>query len=246
MMDWVDSGLVLGLRPFGEADAIVSLLTRDHGRHLGLVKGGRSRRRRGGLEPGTLVAARWRARLEDHLGTYACETETAIAAAVLDDGDRLAALVAVCAMADAALPEREPHPGFFALCRDLLLGLGGADWAGGYADFERALLDEMGYGLRLEACAAGGAADDLAYVSPKSGCAVSRAAGAPYAERLLRFPEVFRRREAAAAADVLAGLDVTGYFLRRHVFEGAGRRTPEARHLLMERLRRLAERMVVE
>jgi DNA repair protein RecO (recombination protein O) len=238
MLEWRDTAILLGRRKYGETDVVISALTRAHGRHAGLVKGGVSRRLRGGLEPGTVVQVRWRARLEEHLGTFACEAEAAVPSAVMEDAGRLAALVSVCGLLDAALPEREPHPGLYDLCAELLARLQGDGWAVAYADFERGLLEALGFGLHLDACVATGAIADLRYVSPKSGGAVCGAAGEPYRDRLLPFPEVFRRTGPVADADVVAGLAVTGYFLRRHVFDVLDRPLPEARDRLISRLSR--------
>lgn len=234
MIEWDDTAILLGRRRHGETDVIVTALTRDHGRHAGLVRGGVSRRLRGGLEPGTVVAARWRARLEDHLGSFTCEAQAAIPPEILADAGRLSALVAVCGLLDMALPERETHPDLYDLTASLLQRLTGDDWAGCYVDFERGVLESLGFGLHLDVCAATGGTDDLRYVSPKTGCAVSGAAGAAYADRLLRFPEVFRRVRVAPPEDVVAGLDVTGYFLQRHVLEG--KPFPDARGRLIDRL----------
>jgi len=238
MVEWEDAGIVLGRRRHGETDVVLTVLTRSHGRHAGLVKGGQSRRMRGGLEPGTEASLRWRARLEEHLGTFTCEARHAVPPEVMEDAGRLAALVSTCGLLDAALPEREAHPDLFDLCTGLLARLSGTEWAAAYADFERGLLEAMGFGLHLEECAATGTTEDLRYVSPKSGGAVCGAAGEGYRDRLLPFPEVFRRTGPAPDADVVAGLAVTGYFLRRHVLDVLGRPFPEARDRLIERLGR--------
>lgn len=240
MIEWQDTAIVLGLRKHGETDVVVSAFTRAHGRHAGLVKGGISRRMRGTLEPGSRVAARWKARLEDHLGTYACETEAAIPPEILDDPGRLAGLVAICGLLDVALPEREVHSDLFDLCCGVLAALHGDGWAAAYADFERGLLESLGFGLRLESCVATGTTEDLRYVSPKSGGAVCGTAGTAYRDRLLPFPEVFRRTGPVSDADVVAGLAVTGYFLQRHVLDGLGRPMPDARQRLIDRLGRSA------
>jgi DNA repair protein RecO (recombination protein O) len=238
MLEWQDTAILLGRRKYGETDVVITALTRAHGRHAGLVKGGISRRLRGGLEPGTIVTARWRARLEEHLGTFSCEPQTAISPLVMEDAGRLAALVSTCGLLDSALPEREPHPELHDLCCALLERLSDDDWAAAYADFERGLLESLGFGLHLDACVVTGATEDLRFVSPKSGGAVCGDAGEPYRDRLLPFPEVFRRKGAVADTDVVAGLAVTGYFLRRHVFEVLGRSLPEARDRLIDRLAR--------
>jgi DNA repair protein RecO (recombination protein O) len=236
MIEWSDTAILLGRRRHGETDVIVTALTREHGRHAGLVRGGVSRKQRGGLEPGTVVTANWRARLEDHLGSFTCEARHSVSPEIIADAGRLAGLVATCGLLEMVLPEREPHPDLYDLTADLLGRLAGDDWAACYADFERGVLEALGFGLHLDVCAATGTAEDLRYVSPKSGCAVSGAAGAAYADRLLRFPEIFRRTKPGSGADVVAGLDVTGYFLQRHVLEG--KPFPEARARLIDRLSR--------
>lgn len=236
MIEWSDTAILLGRRRHGETDVIVTALTRAHGRHAGLVRGGVSRKQRGGLEPGTVVTANWRARLEDHLGSFTCEARHSVSPEIIADAGRLSALVATCALLEIVLPEREPHADLYDLTAALLTRLGGDDWAACYADFERGVLEALGFGLHLDVCAATGTTEDLRYVSPKSGCAVSGAAGAAYADRLLRFPEIFRRTSIGSGADVVAGLDVTGYFLQRHVLEG--KPFPEARARLIDRLAR--------
>lgn len=249
-MEWTDEGIVLACRRHGESGAIVTLLTRAHGRHAGLVRGGAGRRLRGLYEPGNRVLATWRARLAEHLGHYTCELAEALAARLLDDPLRLAGLAAATAVADAALPEREPHPAVHDRLRALLAALAespAAAWQAAYVRWELALLADLGFGLDLARCAVTGAATDLAYVSPRSGRAVSAAAGAAYAGRLLRLPAFLLAPAAAAGpAEILAGLELTGHFLRLYVFahrldgrpaEGG---EPAARTRLAGRLRRAA------
>ena len=239
-MEWTDQGIVLAARKHGEGSAVVSLLTRRHGRHAGLVRGGAGRRARGVLQPGNRVEATWRARLAEHLGSLTCELLHPAAAALLGDGLRLGALSAACAIVESALPEREPHPAVFeglgVLIAALEDGTEGA-WATVYVKWELGLLRELGFGLDLERCAATGRNDRLAYVSPRSGRAVSLAAGEPYRNRLLPLPPflladggIGDRREIAD------GLRLTGYFLESHVFGHHGRRLPAARRRLAERL----------
>lgn len=234
MQNWIDDAILLSARRHGESSVIVALLTRAHGRHAGLVRGGAGKAARGVLQPGNRVHATWTARLEEHLGHLTCDLLTAHAAAVLDDPGRLAALSAACAVTEAAVPEREPVPGLFAAWEALLAGLGGDDWAGAYVRWELALLADLGYGLDLSRCAATGVSSDLVYVSPKSGCAVSAAAGAPYRDKLLPLPAFLLNGAPALPAEAAAGLRLTGYFLRRHALDGAG--LPAARERLEERL----------
>jgi len=252
-MDWSDEGIVLAARKHGESALIVQLLTRAHGRHAGLVRGGAGRRLRGVFEPGNQVTAHWRARLADHLGAYVCEAARSHAAALLDDPERLAALTAACAVAEAALPEREPHAaiyqGFLALLDALGRENGGragelALWGEVYVRWELGLLGELGYGLDLSACAATGRNDELAYVSPRTGRAVSLSAGEPYREKLLALPDMLVGRPPGtpgeAALEIAQGLRLTGHFLARHVFAPLDRDLPMARGRLVERIDTLA------
>jgi DNA repair protein RecO (recombination protein O) len=238
-VDWTDRGIVLSLRSHGENDAILTLLTEQHGRHAGLVRGGAGRRQRGVLQPGNVVQAAWRARLETHLGSFAVEALHSYGGGALDRREALAGLAALCAMIDATLPEREPHPGIYAAALELLVHLGDPDWNAHYVRWELALLREMGYGLDLRSCAATGTVDDLGYVSPRSGRAVSRAAAAPYRDRLLALPAFLRGEgDAPDPAAVCAGLALTGYFFDRDVFGPLRQELPLARRRFVDLLTR--------
>jgi len=238
-MEWRDIGFVLATRRHGENSLIVELLTRDHGRHAGLVRGGQSPRRRALLQAGNEVSAVWRGRLAEHLGSLACELVQPHAARLLDDPDRLAALTAAAALLTTALPEREPHADIFGSFAALLATLDSQeDWAAFYVGWERDLLAALGFGLDLTRCAATGVCADLAYVSPRTGRAVSRAAGEPYREKLLRLPGFLWRDAAAATGDIADGLQLTGHFLLHHVLQPHSRGLPEARQRLAERMRR--------
>lgn len=239
-MEWKDEGLVIARRHHGESAAIVSLLTREHGRHLGLVRGGTGRRAAGLYEPGNLVRAIWRGRLEEHLGSYVCEAMQSFAARVIDDPLRLGALTSACAIVEVALPEREPHEALYSATLELLTHLEDEDWAERYARWECQCLADLGFGLDLSQCALTGTPNDLAYVSPRSGRAVSRAAGQPYAEKLFRLPS-FLAEEAAGPvprAAVLGALDMTGHFLERNVLGASDKPIPQARIQFIDRLRR--------
>lgn len=240
-MEWRDTGFVLGARRHGENALIVELLTAEHGRHAGLVRGGQSPARRAMLQPGNAVAASWRGRLADHLGTFDCELVKANAAGFLDDADRLAALNAAVALLSAALPEREPHPNVHAVFAALLEHINAAtDWARAYVVWECDLLAALGFGLDLERCAVTGTNQDLVYVSPRSGRAVSRESGAPYRDKLLPLPGFLWRDAPAESGDIVAGLVLTRHFLLHHLFEPQGGRLPEARERFLERMRRIA------
>jgi DNA repair protein RecO (recombination protein O) len=238
-MQWSDEGIVLGTRKHGEANAIVELMTREHGRHLGLVRGGAGSRLRPVLQPGNTVAARWRARLDEHLGHFTVEGTDLRAASVLAVSHAVFAVTHVAALC-RMLAEREPHPGIYSAIDDILACLGDARLlAPLVARFELDLLAELGFGLDLDACAASGVTADLVYVSPKSGRAVSRIAGEPWHDRLLRLPDFLRTEEPASTpsmADVADAFTVTGFFLRRHVFEPRGIALPDAREHLISAL----------
>lgn len=245
-MEWSDEAIVLTARRHGEGAAIVTLLTREHGRHAGLVPGGAGKRARGMYEPGNKVIATWRARLPEHLGHFACELTAAHAARLLDDPLRLSALAAATSVAELALPEREPHPRVYAGLLRLVAALtsaegGVADWAADYVRWELDLLAELGFGLDLTECAVTGSNDRLIYVSPKSGRAVSAAAGEPWRDRLLALPGFLLASGPARLDEVLAGLKLTGHFLTRDVFSQATQRNasePASRARLIARLRR--------
>lgn len=236
-MDWQDDGIILSVRKHGESSAIVNVLTRGHGRHAGLVRGGSGKRLNGILQPGNKIQARWHARLSEHLGSYTVEPMKAYAAAALSDARRLAALTSACALIEASLPEREPHPaildGF-----EILLGALEDDsvWPVIYVKWEIGLLAELGFGLDLAHCAATGTTEDLTYVSPRTGRAVSTAAAMPYKERLLPLPAFLIDRNAEA--DIASGLQLTGYFLENHVFQHRDTEIPAARRRLAERFRK--------
>ncbi|HSK28490.1 MAG TPA: DNA repair protein RecO [Candidatus Limnocylindria bacterium] len=240
-MEWNDDAIVLSARRHGETSAVVALLTREHGRHTGLARGA-AKRHRGIYESGNSVRAHWRGRLSEHLGTLTCELTGAVAAQLLDDRGRLAALAAACAIADSALPDRVPCPQLYAALDSLMAQLLKEElWTRAYVAWELNLLAELGFGLDLSRCAATGRTDQLAYVSPRSGRAVSLSVGEPYRDRLLRLPLFLIMATApSTAADVFDGLALTGYFLGRHVY-GHGdyqRALPPARLRLVEGLGR--------
>jgi DNA repair protein RecO (recombination protein O) len=238
-MEWTDQGIVLAARPYGEGGAIVSLLTRAHGRHAGFVPGGGSRRAKPVWQPGNLVAVTWRARLADQLGNYTGELATPHAARALDDAAALAGLSAACAVVDTSLPEREPHPAMFDGFNAFLLALGHEGWPAIYVRLELGLLQELGFGLDLEKCAVSGATSDLTHVSPKTGRAVSRDVARPHEGKLIALPAFLSTGGLPADRDELRqGLDLTGYFLERHVFWPHNKPLPPARARFMEILQR--------
>lgn len=240
-MQWDDTGFVVAARRHGESAAIVELLTREHGRHLGLVRGGQSPKIRAVLQPGNEVAAVWRGRLSEHLGFLTCELVRAHAARLIDDPERLAALAAAAAVISATLPEREPHAAIFNAFAELLDALDSvSDWPQHYVRWECGLLAALGFGLDLSRCALTGTTKDLAYVSPRTGRAASREAGRPYHDKLLPLPEFLWRDSPADVSQIVAGLRLTEHFLVDHVLAPQGRTLPLARARLADRLRRQA------
>ena len=226
-MEWRDEGVLLAARPHGESSVIAEVFTRAHGRHAGVVRGGASRRQAPHLQPGGQVAVTWRARLDDQLGSLIVEPLRA-RAGVLADAGRLAALTSACALLRLALPERDPHGSLWQSTEVLFdaLEVGEGTWPGHYLRWELGLLDDIGFGLDLTRCAVTGAAEGLAYVSPRTGRAVSVAGAGDWAERLLPLPDALRGGEAG----VLQGLAVTGHFLTRARARPAdGPGLPEAR-----------------
>lgn len=239
-MDWSDEGIVLSARKHGESAAIVTLLTRMNGRYSGLVHGGSGSRARGVYQTGNLVSADWRARLSEHLGTMSCELLRPYAAALMTERLPLLALISAAALVERLLPEREPHSETFERFQSLIESLGdGPAWVETYVHWERALLDDLGYGLDLSACAATGMTDDLIYVSPRTGCAVSASAGAPYSDKLLKLPGFLNGSAGSATRDdVQDGLRITGHFLARCGKDADTGDLPPARAQFVDRLRR--------
>jgi len=237
-MEWSDDAIVLSVKPLGESGAVVEALTRDHGRHAGLVRGGASRKMKPVLQPGNTLHIGWRARLSEHLGSYTVELARARAGELMDSREALIGLNAFHAVASASLPEREAHAPVFEVGQillDAMMDDGLDHWGPLYVRWEAGLLDALGFGLDLTHCASTGQTDDLIYVSPKSGRAVSRAAGAIYKERLFALPGfLLGSQNAVTPADIRAGLKLTGYFLHERVLAPHGKEMPAARLRLDE------------
>jgi len=230
-MEWRDEGIILGLRKHGETSVIAEVMTRAHGRHLGIVRGGRSKRLQPVLQPGNSVDLVWRARLDEHLGQYQVELLNARAGRLMESAIGVHGVQAMAALL-RLLPERDTHPRLHDAFAIILDSLDTPEEAGAlYVRFELAVLEDLGFGLDLNECAASGSRSDLVYVSPKSGRAVSAAAGAPWADRLLALPAFLPdRSKACTDAEMLAqAFRLTGYFLNRHVFEARGVEPPISR-----------------
>lgn len=238
-MEWRDAGIVLRARRYGESHAVVSMLTASHGRQSGLVKGGGSRQRRAQLEPGTIGIADWRARLEDQLGSLSFEPLEATAPDLLGDADRLLALASACATLDATVTERMPVPDLYDATLALLAALRNGAPLEVYVRWELALLAGLGFGLDLSCCVVTGASENLLYVSPRTGRAVSDAGAGVYRDRLLVLPPFLRpgcEEQPADPAMLEQALRLTGHFLLRHAILPGREGLPEARHLLVSRL----------
>lgn len=239
-MEWREEGILLTSRRHGETAAIIEVFTERHGRHAGVVRGGASRKVAPVLQPGSQLDLTWRARLEDHLGTFTVEPLRARGAALMSDRMALAGLNAMTALLSFALPEREAHA---ALYRGTLTVLDmmeqGPYWPLAYLRWELSLLEELGFGLDLAACAVTGAEEDLAYVSPKSGRAVSRAGAGEWAEKLLPLSPALVGQGTGAREDIRDGLRVTGHFLSSWLAHSLGDRPlPPARERLVDLLSR--------
>lgn len=238
-MEWEDDAFVLSARAHGETGAIVDLLTTHRGRFMAHVAGGASRRMKPFLQPGARVVARYRARVSEQLGAVQLEPVGEGPSALFDDPMALLGLAAAAAVAAGALPEREPHPGAF-LALEALCGVLPVPeiWPAVFVRFEAGLLQDLGFGLDLSRCAATGGMDDLIYVSPRTGRAVSRLAGEPYRDRLLPLPPFLLSSQGGLGpGDVGLGLDITGHFLEQFVFGPLNRPLPPARVWLIDRLR---------
>ena len=237
-MEWSDDAIVLSVRAHGESGAILDALTREHGRHAGLVRGGASRRSKPSLQPGNSLHVVWRARLAEHLGSYTMEPARARSGQLMERRASLIGLNAFTAVTQIAIPEREPHASVYEaalLLLDAMVEGEFADWAPLYVRWEAGLLDELGFGLDLSHCASTGATDDLTFVSPRSGRAVSSAAATPYRERLFALPPfLLGSQNAVTPEDILAGLRLTGHFLAERVLVPHGRQLPAARMRLEE------------
>ena len=238
-MEFEDEAFVLSARPHGETGAVVELLTERHGKHAAFVAGGASKKMKPFLQAGAQVLVRYRARVSDQLGSASLEPVGEGPSALFDDALALAGLSAAAAVAAGALPEREPHPGAYLAFEALTQALLHTDyWPAVFVRYEAGLLQELGFGLDFSKCAATGTTDDLIYVSPKTGRAVSRGAGEPYKDRLLTLPPfMLSAQSRLMPGDIGAGLALTAHFLEAYIFNPLNRPLPPARLWLLDRLR---------
>ena len=241
-MQWDAPAIVLDARPYGEGDALVTVMTEDHGPHRGLARGGASRAKAAIWQAGNLVQTRWTGRLADQLGVFSGELILAGAAAAMDDALSLAILTSACAVAEGALPDREPQPRVFGRMLDLIPRVPtGASVLGDLIEWELTLLSNLGYGLDLSSCAVTGGTEELIYVSPRTGRAVSSAGAGEWASRLLPLPGFLKGTAQADAFAWRDGLRLTGHFLARDAFGAHHRPLPQARIMLYDRVSAMAD-----
>lgn len=246
-MQWTDTAIILSTRKFGETSAVAHILTAAHGVQAGVVRGAMSKTNRGILQPGNIINATWNARLSEQLGTLKCELLTAHAAHLMNDAPRLYALTSACALIEQSLPDRHPYPQLFLMLHTFLTTLQTSEhWPEAHIFLEIEILAEAGFGLDLETCAATGTTKNLTYVSPKSGRAVSESAGAPYHEKLLPLPAFLLpgyKKNRVEPAEILAGLQLTGYFLENWLLTPHKRKMPAARARYVHWMARSNERL---
>jgi len=247
-MEWQDEAIVLSASRHGEADALLEVMTKSHGRARGFIKGGLARRNKANLQAGNFLSVKWRSRLETNLGRFTVELIHSPLGTMMGDGARLSALAAATAIVSSTMTERESHQSVYAGLQAIVALLeheGGsvAVWAAALARLELGILTELGYGLDLSKCASTGSDEDLVYVSPKSGRAVSAAAGMPYKEKLLKLPPFLLPEgpNISSVADAVVAMKLTGYFLDRNVWVVRGRGQPAARERLFASLIKAGE-----
>ena len=235
MPEWQDEGIILSNKPYGELHSVASVLTKTHGRHAGLVQAGQSRKRISALQPGCFVGLEWRARLEGQLGTFKVELLKNYSASLIDIPIRLSALLSLCSLLEITLPEREPQENLWDASKALLdilsLSENGNEWLSFFIRWELGLLCELGFALKLQSCGVTGSANELAYVSPKTGSAISKNAAGVYADRLLVLPMCLGGH-TKTKEEFTAGIKITGHFLQKYIFNTINRKLPIHRERL--------------
>ena len=238
-MEWTDEAIILDTKKLGESSIVVNLMTPEHGRHAGLVRGASKKRDAGIFQTGNIVRAHWRGRLEEQLGRFNCELTKANAANFLREPLKLAALSSACALTQSFLPEREAHRAIFEGLKFFISSLNEDHiWPMIYLRLELGMLKELGFGLDLSSCAATGSKRDLIYLSPKSGRAISKKAGTPYHNKLFKLPKVLIDPSIHPSnSEIFYGLKITGYFFKRNVLGKSSQDIPNARKRLIERFK---------
>ena len=235
MPEWQDEGIILSNRPYGELHSVASILTKTHGRHAGLVQAGQSRKRLSALQPGCVVGLEWRARLEGQLGTFKVELSKNYSALLIDAPMRLSALSSLCSLLEITLPEREPQEKLWDASKALLdilsLSENENEWLSFFIKWELGLLRELGFALMLQCCGVTGSTNELAYVSPKTGSAISKSAAGVYADRILVLPMCLGGH-TKTKEEFTAGIKITGHFLQKYIFNNINRKLPIPRERL--------------
>ncbi len=235
MPNWQDEGIILSNKPYAELHSVTTILTKSHGRHAGLVLAGQSSKKRSMLQPGSLVDAQWRARLDEQLGTFKLELSKNYSALMIDSPLRLCALSSMCSLLESSLPEREPQPTLWqattALLQILSLSKNDNELLNFLVNWELGLLQELGFALNLETCGVTGSTQELAYVSPKSGSAISKLAAGVYADRLLVLPMCLGGH-VRVDNELAAGIKITGHFLQKNIYSPIDKQLPSARQRL--------------
>ena len=235
MPDWQDEGIILSNKPYAELHSVTTILTKSHGRHAGLVQAGQSSKKRSMLQPGSLVDAQWRARLDEQLGIFKLELAKNYSALMIDTPLRLSALSSMCSVLETSLPEREPQPALWqattALLQIVSLSKEDNEWLNFFVKWELGLLQELGFALKLETCGVTGSSEELAYVSPKSGSAISKPAAGIYADRLLVLPMCLGGH-IKIDNELAAGIKITGHFLQKNIYNPVNKQLPSARQRL--------------
>lgn len=238
-MEWIDEAIVLSTKKYGESSVIVNLITKKHGKYAGLVRGGAGKRSRGLYQPGNQVNARWRSRLIEHLGMFNCELIQSNAANFLQEPLKLAALSSACALTEFSLPEREKNSEIFLGLKVFISTLEENNvWPMIYVKLELGMLTKLGFGLDLSSCAATGTTENLIYVSPRSGQAVSRSAGAPFHDKLLKLPQILLDPSInPSSSEIYNALKLTGYFFKLHGIDQKNLALPPARQRFIEKFK---------
>lgn len=234
MIEWSDEAVVLGTRSLGENKQIVSVLTKDHGRASGVMRISKKAQAQGICQPGSRVEVTWKARLEEHLGYLSLELNQSLVGVLMAHPQRLLALSAAACLTHEAFPERHPYPGLYTAWGTFLQGIQSETWAEAYVYFECVVLEEMGFSLKLESCCVSGEVENLVYVSPKTGRAVSADAGRAYHDKLLALPAFLRTsgERAENSAEIKKGLLLTDYFLQQHLSERSYKKLSSMREQL--------------
>jgi len=219
MATWQDSGIVLGVRPFGEGKGVVHLLTQNNGHCAGAVRGLKSKNMRLAVSPGSLVQVTWRARLEEHLGTFSLEIIQSSLGYIIESQEKMLALTALTGFIMKVFPERHPYTIFYQKFSKFIESMKGNNWEKDYINLEITLLKELGFSLKLDQCCVTGSVENLKYVSPKTGRAVAEGPAAPYKEKLLSLPQFLIKDQEADKKQILEGFKLTEFFLKIHYFE---------------------------